>query len=443
MKNKAQFTDRMKMILSRLIPVVLLIILICPLNIKANTGDSDDYQLKEIVVLSRHNIRAPLSVKGSVLDSATPHTWFDWSGNASELSLRGGMLETAMGQYFRKWMENKGLIPENFRPQEDEVRFYANAKQRTIATANYFAAGFLPVADIDVLTKQEYDKMDPVFNPQLTFVSEKYNADAIAQMKTKLPDLSEEYKLLKEVLDFEESEGYKDGSVADHVNGDTQFVMELNAEPGLTGSLKTGTSLSDALVLQFYEEEDTNKAAFGHDLTIEQWKTISSIKDTFIDVLYTTPLVSVNIAHPLLKEIRSELKNEGRLFSFLCGHDSNIASVMGALGVKDFAAPSSIESKTPIGSKLVFEKLEKDDEEYIRMSLVYNSYDQLRDISLLSDENPPQQYYLEIEGLEAAGQGVYRAADFYSLLNEKIDAYDQLVRKYGDGDNVLPKTGIE
>ena len=77
------------------------------------------------------------------------------------------------------------------------------------------------------------------------------------------------------------------------------------------------------------------------------------------------------------------------------------------------------------------------------MSLVYNSYDQLRDISLLSDENPPQQYYLEIEGLEAAGQGVYRAADFYSLLNEKIDAYDQLVRKYGDGDNVLPKTGIE
>ena len=49
----------------------------------------DGYQLEEVVVLSRHNIRAPLSTKGSLLDSATPHTWFEWSSNASELSLRG------------------------------------------------------------------------------------------------------------------------------------------------------------------------------------------------------------------------------------------------------------------------------------------------------------------------------------------------------------------
>jgi len=63
---------------------------------------SDEYRLKEVVVLSRHNIRAPLSTKGSALDTATPYTWYAWSSEASELSLRGGMLETSMEQYFRK-----------------------------------------------------------------------------------------------------------------------------------------------------------------------------------------------------------------------------------------------------------------------------------------------------------------------------------------------------
>ena len=41
------------------------------------------------------------------------------------------------------------------------MRFYANAKQRTIATAQYFSSGYLPVANIDIYTNQEYDKMDP------------------------------------------------------------------------------------------------------------------------------------------------------------------------------------------------------------------------------------------------------------------------------------------
>ena len=142
-----------------LILTIILFLLTGTTSIKAdNESIEDKYTLKEVVVLSRHNIRAPLSTKGSVLDKATPHTWFDWSANASELSLRGGLLETAMGQYFRKWLENEGLIPENYRPQGEEVRFYANAKQRTIATSRYFLSGFLPVSDLPIITKTEFDK---------------------------------------------------------------------------------------------------------------------------------------------------------------------------------------------------------------------------------------------------------------------------------------------
>lgn len=423
--------------------IVWILLLSGSLTINADKELPDEYKLKEVVVLSRHNIRAPLSTKGSALDNATPYTWYQWSSNASELSLRGGMLETAMGQYFRKWLESEELIPENYRPNDDEVRFYANAKQRTIATAQYFSSGFLPVANMRIMTNQEYDKMDPVFTPQLTFVSDEYIKDATKQMYDLIPDLSKEYELLSDVVKFKESSGYKDGTYKDLNNKDVEFIMEVNAEPGMKGSLKTATSLSDALILQYYEEADAKAAAFGSDLTIEQWQSLSNIKDSYNDVLFTAPLVSINVAHPLLKEINKELKNDKRLFSFLCGHDSNIGSVLAALDVKKYALPDSIERNTPIGSKLLFEKWEKNNEEYIRVRIVYDSSDKLRNISIHDLNNEPLSYTFEFNNLEADEYGMYRFSDFEKHLVSKISAYDELVRKYNPDESALPKTGIE
>ena len=126
--------------------------------------------LDRVVILSRHNIRSPLSGSGSLLGDITPHEWFRWTSNPSELSLRGGVTETIMGQYFRLWLEKKGLFPENYQPEEGAVRFYANAKQRTIATARYFAAGLLPVSEAPIEYHVAYDTMDPVFEPSLNFL---------------------------------------------------------------------------------------------------------------------------------------------------------------------------------------------------------------------------------------------------------------------------------
>lgn len=402
--------------------------------------NENGYELEEVVVLSRHNIRAPLSTKGSVLDSATPHTWFEWSSNASELSLRGGMLETAMGQYFRKWLISEGLMEENYRPQNDEIRFYANAKQRTIATAQYFSSGFLPVANSDIIVQIEYDKMDPVFTPKLTFVSDRYIEDATKQMSAKLKDLTKEYDLLMDVLDFKDSDAYKNGDIKDFNEDSTEIVMPLDNEPNVKGALRNATSLADALVLQYYEQSDEKTAAFGHELSIEDWEALASIKDVFTDVLYTTDLVSKNIAHPLLKEIDNELNNEDRIFSFLCGHDSNIASVLGALNVKDYSLPDAIEKRTPIGSKVLFEKWKKGNEGFIRVRLVYDSIDQLRNISIHDLNNPPKFYTFEFEGLTPNEDGMYKIDDFLDHLEKAISSYDRMLETY---ELKLPKTGIE
>ena len=395
------------------------------------------YTLKEAVVLSRHNIRSPLSGPESALGRLTPHEWFHWSSGKSELSLRGGVLETEMGQFFRKWLVSEGLMDENHLPAAGSMRFYANSMQRTIATTQYFSSGMLPVANVEIEHHYDLNTMDPVFTPQLTAASDDYCARARQQIADLFGNgslegigdkLAENYALLQDVLDVEQSAAWQAGEFSGFKTDDTNILLELNKEPSMTGSLKTACSASDALVLQYYEEPDELKAAFGHQLTLSDWEKISAVKDYYGDILFTAPLVAINVAHPLLQTILEELQTEGRQFTFLCGHDSNLGSVLAALGLSEYKLPQAIESKTPIGSKLVFEKWEgADGSQYAAINLVYQRVDQLRQMPLLMLENPPMVFPVALEGLTANEDGLYKLSDLEARFEDRIAAYDELL----------------
>ena len=396
-----------------------------PFDVEAQTRRSDDfhqrYTLKEVVVLSRHNIRSPLSGKKSTLRRITPHEWFQWSSAPSELSLRGGVLETMMGQYFRKWLVSEGLMKENEMPEEGAMRFYANSMQRTIATAQYFSSGMLPVANIRVEHHCEIGKMDPVFNPQLTDVTDDFRRQAMQEITAMggekgLNGISEKmadnFRLLEQVLDMKQSAACRQGDTCRFRTDDLQIHLVQNREPAMGGSFRLACQAADALVLQYYEESDAVKAAFGDTLSLEEWEKISEIKDWYGDVLFTAPVVAHQVAAPLLKTIAEELQTEGRKFAFLCGHDSNIGSVLAAIEAEDYSLPQTIEKKTPIGSKLVVEKWQDAKGQYfVSVNLVYQSTEQLRQLSLLDLNNPPVVFPLQLKGLTMNHDGLYPMDD--------------------------------
>lgn len=418
----------------------LVVLLLMPSLLMAQLQRSqafhDKYQLKEVVILSRHNIRSPLSANGSVLSRMTPHEWTRWSSAASELTLKGGILETEMGEFFRKWTVKEGLFRENEIPTIEEVNVYANSMQRCIATAQYFAGAFMPVANLRVNHRYLPSKMDPVFNPRLTKAGESFKAEAMREINAMggrggltevCKRLKDSYKITGEVLDMKQSPAYKSGELTDFDDRDTKIVLEKGKEPGMTGSLKKANSASDALILQYYEEPDPLKAAFGHQITREDWTRIAKIKDVYGDVLFTAPVIAVNVAHPLLQYLFDELNSGGRKFTFLCGHDSNIASVDAALGVAKYSLPNSIEKVTPIGCKVVFEKwADKAGHEYIAVNLVYQSTDQLIHNTPLDLQNPPQVYPLSLDGLTKNADGLYTFGDVNNRFESAVHAYDDL-----------------
>ena len=420
--------------------LLLILTIICPALAQAQLQRSEafkgKYKLKEVVILSRHNIRSPLSTNGSALSKMTPHEWTNWSSAASELTLRGGVLETEMGQFFRKWTIETGLFKDNYVPTIDEVNVYANSMQRCIATAQYFSGGFMPVANLRVNHRYVPSKMDPIFFPRLTKSTEAFRTEAMKQINAMggkeglvgiNKSLKESYDLIAKVLDMKQSEYYKKGEIKDFVNNDTQITLELNQEPGMKGSLKNANSASDAFILQYYEEPDGIKAAFGHKLTTEDWTKIAKVKDVYGDVLFTAPIVAVNVAHPLLQYMYDELNDKDRKFTFLCGHDSNIASVDAALGVEEYSLPNSIEKKTPIGSKLVLEKwVNAAGKDYVAVNLVYQSTDQLKQMSLLDLQHAPQVFSLKLKGLNQNTDGLYTFEDVNARFLQAIRAYDDI-----------------
>ena len=408
--------------------LLLSIFLLCSLGLLGQSTQ-DRYTLKQVVVLSRHNIRSPLSGRSSRLQRITPHEWHHWSSAPSELSLRGGALETMMGQYFRKWLVSEGLMQENEIPAEGTMRFYANSLQRTIATAQHFSSGMLPVANVHIEHHCELGKMDPVFAPQITDDNEAFKALAQQQITTMGGEkglvgigekMADNYKILESVLDMDQSKACLEGDTCRFRTDDTRVYLIKYREPGMGGSLRLACQAADALVLQYYEEPDAVKAAFGDTISWADWESISAIKDWYGDVLFTAPAVACQVAQPLLRTMLEELQNDERKFTFLCGHDSNIGSVLAALEAEDYSLPYTIEKKTPIGSKLVIEKWENAKGRlFVSLHLVYQSTEQLRNMTLLDLENPPMQYPLRIKGLNVNTDGFYPYEALVERLIEK------------------------
>ena len=407
----------------------------CGISVQAQTKRPDDfrakYQLKEVVVMSRHNIRSPLTSGGAAHTRVTPHQWFAWTSPSSQLSLRGGVLETEMGQFFRKWLVGEGLLPDNYRPEGSEVLFYANSRQRTFATAKYFSAGFLPFANVEIQHKYFEDKMDPVFTPKFTKMNAKYRQQILDEMQTIhggplawMQSVQPTLTMMEDILDMAHSPAAKNDTTHFRYD-DTQFVLEKGDEPKMKGGYKLANSVADALVLQCYESE--SMTAFGHQLTEKQWRDICAVKEVYDALLFTTHSAAVNLAYPLVSRIREELHHIGRKFTFLCGHDSNLASIGAALRLRYPETEQALELHTPIGSKLVFEKWSDGTEEYVAINLVYQRVGQLQNRTLLSPDEPPMVKPVTIDGLTPNSDGLYRLSELDARMAEAMAEYDAIV----------------
>ncbi len=397
-----------------LIPVLIAVMILNIAKVAEVSAENfgEKYKLNQIVILSRHNIRTPF-VEGSKVP-------------AGFLTNLGGVLEVENGQYFREYLKNEGLLPEIYSPAPGEIRFYANSYQRTIATAKYFSSGMFPNTNIETEYKYKINEKDPVFLEHLPnnvnekfykAIDEKFEKiggiqPTVDYVNSRLPALLKAMKL-KKMTDANIPKKYS----AKDVEPSKKWVKTEKFQPAIIAA--------DTLIMNHYADL---VAGVKDKLTEEDWQKISDISYLGQYSYSDFPEYSLFRSRNMLKLINDELETEGRKFTFLCGHDTNLSTVLSALGVEDYTAPKSLITKTPIGGKIVIEKRIDDfGREFIDVNLVYQSTRQIQNLEFLSADNPPMILPLNFKGIKRNEDGLYTAKDFKKLLTDKIAEYDTFV----------------
>ncbi|WP_206098188.1 bifunctional glucose-1-phosphatase/inositol phosphatase [Pantoea endophytica] len=401
----------------------LSVIAALPMGMSAYAADGD-MQLQQVLMLSRHNLRAPLANNGSVLEQSTKKSWPQWDVAGGELTTKGGVLEVYMGNYTRQWLAQQGLVQNGTCPDSSNIFVYANSLQRTVATAQYFITGAFPGCDIAVTHQDAMGTMDPIFNPVVTDGSDEFNKKALAAMTAANEKLALKpaFQHLEKIVDYKSAPACNGKKQCDLSSGDNTFSADNGKEPNVSGPLKIGNSLVDAFTLQYYEGFPADQVAWGQIKTPEQWKELASIKNGYQDALFASPEVAREVAAPLVDYIRSQLVDQDKAnapkVTLMVGHDSNIASLLSALQVKPYELPGNDE-KTPIGGQVVFERWHdvKNNKDLLKIEYVYQTADQLRDADVLSLKNPPKRVTLQLAGCETDANGYCSWDQFIGALN--------------------------
>lgn len=387
----------------------------------------DNYTLEQVVVFSRHGLRAPLSSPTSTLGKITPNQWPQWDTPASYLTTRGGVLESYFGHYFSEWLVDNKLLTENTCPSENEVYIYTNSLQRTIATGQYFTVGAFPGCIVPIIHKEKLGTMDPVFfpvisddNPEfkqaaITSINQTAHAKGIEGLNQKLNNT---YQDLSNIINYTQSTNCLADKQCDFTDLPTKIIIEKGKEPGITGPLRTGTSIADAFILQYYEGAPLQDIAWGKIKNNKQFEQLVAIKEHYNTVLFGSPVIAKQVAANLINYINQTFSEKNHTkFTFLVGHDSNVASLFSALKIKSYTLPDQFET-TPIGGKVVFQKWRDNHsgEALMKIEYFYQSTDQIRNLTQLNRNNPPHKVTLAMENCPTNTMGFCSFSTFKQII---------------------------
>ena len=380
---------------------------LCVFAIVAASG-SWAAELRQIVIVSRHNLRAPLDTAVQDLRESTTNTWFTWTSAPGELSRKGAALETAMGGWFRDWLVEEGLCERNARLTPDHVHFFANNMQRTVATARCFAAGFMPEADVVV----EHLPFDGPRDSRFSIGVPKADAALSNRVYRQIAEmmggeggldrqLAPAYALLGRIIDYPSSpRGSRPGAAPFASTGVSYFdLVRPPNSIGLHGPIGEAYPVADSLLLQLYED-NSPAASFGYPLSWSGWRLIGDVKEVYIDMRYRTKAMSAALGARLLPEIGGALRRDDLRLTFVGGHDTTIAWMGAQLDVEPYELPGTVECRTPIGSKIVLGRWRcEDGVDRVSVDLVYQTTAQIRAGQFADSAHPPRVVRLRLKGI--------------------------------------------
>ncbi|MEX2941150.1 bifunctional glucose-1-phosphatase/inositol phosphatase [Serratia fonticola] len=383
-----------------------------------------DYELKQVLIVSRHGLRAPLVDGATMIIDATPYQWPKWDTKGGLLTTKGGALEVFMGSYFSNWLNQEKLLSKDNCPSDRDLYVYANVMSRTLATGQFFSTGAYPGCDIKIHHQSDMTAKDPLFYQSIKDDGKEFNQRGTQQVNTFLngQDLLPSYEKLERVIDYRNSTDCKVHKLCDLSKQDNSVELVYGKEPAMPGGLYKSFLMIDAFMLQDYEGFPKQQVAWGNIKSEEDWKSLAKLRNTYIEAAYLQPMVVQNIIRPMLKNINDILKGNNSKVSVLVGHDTTVGPILAAMNFNEYQLPGQYE-KTPIGGKIVFQRWldKKTNQDLLKVEYIYQSTKQMRDLESLTLENPPQRVTLTLKECEADKNGFCSWSKFEDMMDRLVN----------------------
>jgi len=407
----------------------------------------DDTQLKQVIVFGRHSVRSSV-VPNATLNTFSVKQYPVFSVGTGLLTANGAKLETMLGSYYRLWLTQQGLLTGDDTADALSVYFRANVLERTIASAQAFAAGLLPAAKVNVNYFGPTDS-DPLFDPIGAGVARLDLQMALAAVTGRLGGNGEsltsayasELALTRSVL-F----GYPAGetpapatpaALVDVTAIPLEVTAGTSSSPVNLGGLGMLAAAVDPFVMEYAEGMPAAEVGWGQ-LTVGGISQISRLSNLTLFLECRTPYLArvegSNVAsHVVRSMVQAATGNRmtGSLGSpstkviVLIASDNNLASFSGVFGL-DWILPGYQPNFAGPGGTLVFElrQSQSTGEYIVRASYIAQTLDQLRNQTALTLESPPASAPLFIPGC-SVGNATFDCplADLVEVSRHAIDPW--------------------
>jgi len=380
----------------------------------------DDTQLKQVIIFGRHSVRSPV-VDNGVLNNFSVQRFPDFGVQPGYLTANGAKLETILGGYYRLWLTQQGLLTGNDTADANFVYVRANNLERTIATAQAFAASLLPSATIAVDSYQQGS--DPLFDPVgagVALLDSQKEVEAIEGRLGADPQLlataySAEYALERSVLfNYPGGQNPVPATPAGKMDLTTIPITVTAGSPVSIGGLDVADVVATSFLLEYADGMPTEDVGWGQ-VTPDSISQFSRFTTRLLDLGYRTPYLaevqSSNVASHIVgslvqsasgNAVSGSLGNPQTKIIVLIASDVNVTGLAGLFHL-DWTLPGYQPDFCALGGALVLElrQSQSTGEFLVRASYVAQTLDQLRNQTALTLSIPPAIAPVFIPGCSA------------------------------------------
>jgi 4-phytase / acid phosphatase len=394
--------------------------------------------LDYVVLLSRHGVRSPLGVPGE-LNKYAAAPWPQWEVPPGILTPHGYALMKLFGAWDRLKFSSAGLLAPSGCADAAHLTIIADTDQRTRETGKALAEGMMPGCTIPVQSLRD-GVNDPLFRALEAGVGHADYALATTAIAGRIGgtpgNLTAAFHPQLDALDrvlagcgHPQPSNRKRTSI---------FDVPAALTPGsgdrlalLRGPLPTASPMVEDFLLEYTDGKSDADVGWGcvdgaalrslMQIDTAAWeygtrtRPIARMKASNL-LFHIEESIAQTVAG---KPVPGALGSPADRLLILVGHDTNIATVAGALGI-DWIVDGRVDD-TPPGGALLFELWRpRNGAPFVRLEYTAQTLEQMRQAEPLTPANAPDQEPIFVPGCSSNGFSC-SLADFQKAMNSAID----------------------